>query len=112
MNNTVETGKYWEDRAASYLTDKGYKIIHQNYRFKHGEIDLITMKDNVLVFAEVKYRQNADFGYPEEFVTKQKAKMVKMTASHYIFKVNWQKNIRFDIISILGKEIEHFEDAF
>jgi Holliday junction resolvase-like predicted endonuclease len=38
--------------------------------------------------------------------------LLQKTAENFIFEKNWQKNIRFDVVALLGKQIEHFEDAF
>jgi putative endonuclease len=119
MPKHLETGKHGEDVAAQFLVEKGYEIIERNYRAGKAEIDLIAKKGIFLVFVEVKSLTNLSFGMPEDAVTKRKAKLVMGAAETYIYKVNWQKEIRFDIIAIVfdktsGQtlEIEHFEDAF
>ena len=47
-------GNDGEKRAADYLTENGYKILFKNWRLSGGEIDIIAIKDDVLVFVEVK----------------------------------------------------------
>ena len=89
------------------------EIIEQNYRYKRAEIDIIALKDDWLVFIEVKFRKGNSFGHPEEFVSENQQQLIVQAADDYIAQINWKKNIRFDIITInpqLG--IEHFEDAF
>lgn len=113
MKTKVESGKEGERKAVEYLKSKGWKILAENYRYKHGELDIIGLDKDVLVFVEVKYRKNNDFGFPEDFVDNHKIGMVRKTAMNYIVKEDWQKDIRFDIVSITGEELpEHFEDAF
>lgn len=116
MAGQQDTGKLGEKLAADYLQKKGYKLIACNYRHKRNEIDLIVRDKELLVFVEVKARSgNADFGFPEEAVNRHKARRVMNCASAYIFKTNWQGDIRFDIISVeLGTSVKitHFEDAF
>ncbi len=113
MKTTAESGKEGEKRAAEFLLSKGWKILAQNYRHKHGELDIIGLDKGILVFVEVKFRKNNNFGYPEDFVNNHKISMVRKTAMNFMAKENWQKDIRFDIISITGEECpEHFEDAF
>lgn len=101
--------------AASFLEDKGYKVLCKNYRHKHSEIDLIVEKDNWLVFVEVKTRSSIAFGYPEEFVDERKAAKIMEGADQYVFEMDWQGNVRYDIVSVRLKngrpEIVHFEDA-
>jgi putative endonuclease len=53
----TQKGKFFEDRAVRYLESIGYKVLHRNYRSKHGEIDIIDESENVIVFVEVKGRR-------------------------------------------------------
>jgi len=116
MAEHLDTGREAEDLAASYLIDKGYEIVARNYRYGHAEVDLIIRKGIFLVFVEVKSRKNVKFGMPEAAVSKLKVSLVKRAADFYVYKTNWHKQIRFDVISIIfrsdGFEIKHFEDAF
>jgi putative endonuclease len=108
----MQTGNAGEAAAAEYLAGKGYEIVERNYRYSRAEVDLIVRKDNWLVFVEVKTRSRADFGFPEDFVDRAKEELILMAAENYIYKINWEGNVRYDIISILNKDIVHFEDAF
>lgn len=69
-----------------------------------------------LVFVEVKFRKNNDFGFPEQSVTPKKMALIKKTADFYLQNIQWQHHVRFDIIAITqtkqGKDIFHFEDCF
>lgn len=112
MANNNSFGKYGEDLAASHLALKGYTIVLRNYRYRKSEVDIIARLGNVLVFVEVKYRSYNAFGNPEDHVTKAKAGRIITAADHYVHEQNWLGNIRFDIVSISGKETLHFEDAF
>lgn len=108
-------GKQGEDWAAAFLEQKNYEIVERNYRYKHSEIDIIAKKDEILVFVEVKSRENADFGNPEEAVSAAKRAQVHHAARYYLATQKITQEIRFDIIAITGfenPEIEHFEDAF
>lgn len=112
MKNKI-TGKYGEDLAVSYLQNKGFEILERNYRVGRSEIDLIGLLNNtLLVFFEVKMRSGYQFGQPETFVTKNQQQKIIQAADEYLHGINWQKAIRFDIISILEVDIQHFEDAF
>ncbi len=112
MRNTLSLGKEGETAAVRFLLEKNYELVEKNYRFGHGEIDLIVKKDNILIFVEVKYRSSSYFGFPETFVNPAKKKKVLETAEAYMERVNWRADIRFDVVAITGAEIEHFEDAF
>lgn len=115
MNDKIKTGNKGESLAADFLQKKGYEIVARNYRYKHAEIDLIVQQKNLLVFVEVKTRSSSSFGEPEAFVDVKKASKIFEGAEQYIHEVNWNGNIRFDIVSVKmdpNQEIVHFEDAF
>jgi putative endonuclease len=116
MTSKMQTGLNGEQKAAEHLISKGYKILERNYRHKRAEIDLIAEKDDWLIFVEVKTRSSSYFGFPEEFVDTHKKGMIFYAADHYMYTKDWEGNVRYDIISILGvgfdQEILHFEDAF
>ncbi|MEM1407446.1 MAG: YraN family protein [Bacteroidota bacterium] len=116
MKNKAELGKEGEQIAADYLKARGYKLLETNWRFKRSEIDLICSKDDLLVFVEVKTRSSVGFGQPEESVDEKKAAKVTEGAEEYIFQHDWNKDIRFDIVSVVleggQQRILHLEDAF
>jgi putative endonuclease len=115
MSNKAKLGVRGESIAAQYLENLGYRIEETNYRYKHSEIDLIVMYDQMLIFVEVKTRSKIAFGYPEEAVDEKKSKKIIEGAEYYIFENDWGGDIRFDIVSIIASEkmeITHFKDAF
>ncbi|MBV6643916.1 MAG: YraN family protein [Cyclobacteriaceae bacterium] len=108
-------GKYGEDLTVAFLESRKIEVLEKNYRHGRGEIDLIGLwKNQTLLFIEVKYRSNSNFGYPESFVSMNQQKTIISTADQYIHDINWQKDIRFDIMAIneSNGSIEYFEDAF
>lgn len=114
MSDKIETGNKGETLAAEFLKDKGFTILDRNYRFNHGEIDLIVQRDNWVLFIEVKTRASSAYGEPEDFVDRRKTNKIFEAAEEWIFSTDWKGHIRFDIISVkLGDNvrIEHFEDA-
>jgi putative endonuclease len=118
MSDKIKTGSRGENLAADFLCDQGFEIVARNYRFNRGEIDLIAMKPDWLVFVEVKTRSSFDYGEPEQFVTDFKARKIYEAAEAFIFKIDWHGHVRFDVISVKLNaasqdvtEIKHFEDA-
>lgn len=107
-------GNEKEQIAVSYLISNDYQIIFRNYRTNTGEIDIIAIKNNTIVFIEVKYRKNANYGYPQEAVTYNKQQTIRNTALYFMYKNNISPDtgFRFDVINILGNEITHIENAF
>ena len=113
MQKTAKTGENGEILAQEFLKTKGYSILFTNWRHKHSEIDIIAQDGKVAVFVEVKTRNNAAFGNPEDFVDKNKMKKMHQAADAYIEQFDWQGELRFDIIAIeKNNVITHFEDAF
>ena len=115
MKPKAEIGHDGEDRATQYLIDKGYKILERNYRHGRSEIDIICRIDHLIVFVEVKTRKNNAFGYPESFVSDGQEERIMEAADEFTFSINWEGNIRFDILSIetsLNNKITHLKDAF
>lgn len=116
MSDKIKTGNEGEQLAANFLLEKGFEIVQRNYRYKHSEIDLIVKKGNWLIFVEVKTRSSHSFGFPEQFVDRNKVKTILFGALNYMHEVNWQGNVRYDIVAVsLGRgtpEIVLIEDAF
>lgn len=110
MNNLGVLG---EEQAVKYLLKNKYKILETNFKTMFGEIDIIAKIKNVIVFVEVKTRNNLKFGFPCESVTQNKQHKIKMVAEFFLIKNKLLKNeIRFDVIEILNSEIKHITNAF
>jgi len=102
-----------ENQATLYLKKEHYKILERNYKVYYGEVDIIAQKGDLLVFVEVKKRKNDKLGKPEEYVSDFKRKKILFAAKNYMFYNNLvDANCRFDVISILGEEITHIQNAF
>jgi|SRR5690554_6752354 len=113
----LDTGKLGELIACEYLENKGYRIIHKGWRYKHLEVDVIIQDGPILVFVEVKTRSNDTYGSPYEAVDWKKQRRLDRAANIYISMIKHVGDIRFDIISVLindvkNPEITHIKDAF
>jgi putative endonuclease len=107
-----------EDRVCRHLEGAGFAIVERNFRTKGGEIDIVARKGDVLVFVEVRSREDADFGTPEESVTPAKRRRIVAAARQYLSKVppsTWRE-ARFDVIAIEGSGatavLRHYPAAF
>ena len=104
--------------AASFLLNKGYKILFKNWRHKHLEIDIIAKSERYLVFVEVKTRSGTLYGQPSEAVGYAKQKRLLRAAQAYLEISRYEGEVRFDILSLvkekksLSFQIEHIQDAF
>lgn len=114
MNNR-SIGTQKEQIAAEYLNKYGFRIIETNYHFhKMGEIDIIGLDKEYLVFVEVKYRKTASAGYAAEAVNYRKIHQICKVADAYLMthKFYSNKSIRFDVIAIDGENINWIKNAF
>ncbi len=123
--NRQEQGKYskeWgdiaEDIAADYLTGLGFPIRERNWSpmAGHTEIDIISQKDDYIIFVEVKARSRNDRS-PLDALTAKKMSNIFRCADSYLKTLegnHWQ--YRFDIITLEGDpqnyKLTHIEDAF
>ena len=109
-------GKEGEDIACHFLEQKGYQILHRNYRFSRYEVDIVAKHEGILVFVEVKLRSYATYGYPEESVSEAQVESIQTVAEAFLETYTNYQRTRFDIIAIVKTRktphIKHFIDAF
>jgi len=89
-----------EKRALAYLQEQGLSLLCQNYYCRFGEIDLIMLDQDTLVFIEVRYRKNSDFGGALASISKRKQGRIIKTAKHYLAQFENEPYCRFDAIAI------------
>lgn len=111
-----ELGKRGEELAVEFLERNGYQILEKNWIYLKAEIDIIARKGELVAIIEVKTRSSIDFGLPQDFVKKEKIKLLVRAADKYVIQNQLDVDVRFDIIAVQkdGKDfkIEHLEDAF
>lgn len=102
MKKKREIGFEFEKLAKKYLIEKGMRYIESNFYTRYGEIDLIfTDKDEkILVFVEVRYRKNNEFGEPLETINEKKQEKIVISSQIYIKNRKWKQNVRYDVIGI------------
>lgn len=111
MAHHNSTGILGEKMAITWLLEKDFVILHQNWRHSHWEVDVIAVLNNVLHFIEIKTRRTRKFGYPEEDVTKKKLINLINASEEFCYQYPVWKNIQFDILSITlqkGQPVEFF----
>ncbi len=98
-------GRKAEDIACEFIKKHGLKIIKKNFRSRFGEIDIIALDKNTLVFLEVRSVSSLKFGFPEESITSSKKKRLVSTAQVFIKNNETLKKYgcRFDFIGIIWK---------
>jgi len=114
MINKQSLGKKGEEQAAAALEAAGLEIITKNYRSKTGEIDIIAMEGETIIFAEVKTWSSfgiEDLRYSIDI--KKQEKIIK-TAKFFLLENRKYSNmtIRFDVIFVKNNSINHLASAF
>lgn len=95
---TLSKGQFAEHKACQYLQQQGLTLIEKNYRCRNGEIDLVMQDKDQLVFVEVRYRKNEDYGTAIDTVDQNKVKKLILTAHHYLTRHQLDVPTRFDVV--------------
>ncbi|WP_079253935.1 YraN family protein [Endozoicomonas arenosclerae] len=95
-----KSGATAENRALNYFKARGMKLINRNYACKAGEIDLIMLDKNVLVFIEVRLRSSSRFGSAADSITPAKQHKLRKAAQHFLVShpEHQQRFCRFDAL--------------
>ena len=111
-------GRWGEERAETWLREAGLRILDRRVRSRRGEVDLVALDGDVIVFVEVKARSGAGFGWPGEAVTARKRLRLASAARHYLARRGWlDRRCRFDVVELVPDRtgcwrVLHRPDAF
>ena len=107
-------GASGEQAAADWYQCNGYEVVARNWRCRDGELDLIVRKGRAFVFCEVKTRSSVAFGTPAEAVTRTKQMRLRHLAARWLDDHAGVRatEIRFDVASVLGGQVEILQGAF
>ena len=105
FQSRANKGKVAEEIACSHLIKNGLKLIDKNFYSRYGEVDLIMQDQEVLVFIEVRYRKNLDYGGALESITQSKQTKIQTTARYYMQNKGREFNSRFDVVALTGNDI-------
>jgi putative endonuclease len=109
MNDRVAFGRSAEREAAEFLGNLGYTLITRRFKAKHGEIDLIYLDQETLVFVEVRSSRSSD-RRPEDGVGERKLNNLCRAAAEFIALAEDRREIRFDLIAIDSQGLRHHKD--
>lgn len=84
VKNTTKIGARGEDAVCEYLVRQGHEIIARNHKTYFYEIDIVSVKDKMIYFTEVKYRKNADFGGGLMAINTKKQKQMRYAAESFL----------------------------
>lgn len=118
MGNNKILGAFGEDMACEYLSECGFRVLERNFSCRAGEVDIIAVQCDTVVFIEVKTRSSDKYGLPAEAVSKGKQQKIVKTALYYMQKKRLLDYMcRFDVMEIIVDEednhqINLIKDAF
>ena len=101
-----------ERAAEAFLVSRGYSIVQRNLRLPGGEIDIVAIEGNVLVFIEVKLRRTGGFGPALRAVDARKRARLRGLAADYAQIVAPTARFRFDVVAIDGNRLALHRNAF
>lgn len=94
-----------EQQARHYLERRGLVTLAQNYRCRWGEIDLVMRDAQTLVFVEVRYRGDDDFGGAIASIDRRKQRKLARAALHYLQRSRAADTpARFDVVTLTPDE--------
>jgi putative endonuclease len=106
--NRRAEGAEAEDFAATYLTERGFTIVTRRFTVKGGELDLVALEGDELVFVEVKSRGPGQ-ARPEETIGPKKLAALRAAARTYLNKVGTPDRLfRIDLIGIDPDGLRHY----
>lgn len=116
MNNKI-IGDYGEEIACQFFLEKGFSILQRNWRTRTGEIDIILLKADMLVFVEVKTLPNGSIDVLKQVLNQNKIARILKTSKRFLINHRQYSNyfIRFDVVVIDMPgfpRVYHIENAF
>ena len=108
----VALGQWGERSAARHYESAGYVVVDLNWRVRGGELDLVMMRGDEIVFCEVKTRTSGRFGSGFEAVDERKQRFLRRTAMLWLDAHGRHGRLRFDVATVTGPRIEIIEAAF
>lgn len=113
MLKPYDAGLNGEAAAETFLLQQGMQLLERRYRAQDGEIDLIMMDGEIIVFFEVKFRPRARSGAGLEAVTLSKQRRMTHAAMDYLQKREYFAHpVRFDVVEVSRDGLLHVPNAF
>ena len=114
LTSRKRIGNEAEQQACKHLQSQGLILLDKNFSTKAGEVDLIMRDGETLVFIEVRYRKNTDFGGAAASITPKKQQRIIKASLAYQQKHCPQSSMRFDVVAIEGdnRRLNWIQNAF
>jgi putative endonuclease len=113
-------GSRGEALAAAWYAAAGYDVVARNWRCREGELDLVARRPGEVVFCEVKTRTSDRYGVPAEAVTDAKQQRMRVVAARFLAECGSVAGrrgcrgcrVRFDVVCVMGGQVQVIEAAF
>jgi len=105
-------GRTAEDAAAAYVADLGMRVLARNVRALEGELDIVALDGETIVFIEVKARSDRSFGSALSAVDGRKRRRLRAAAADYLQFVAPSARARFDVLTVERDRITLHRNAF
>jgi len=109
-----EKGKEGEEQAVAALEAAGLQIVEKNVRSKEGEIDIVALDGETIVFVEVKAWTSFGLEDLQYGIDIKKQRKIIKTAKYFLLKNREYSRmaVRFDVIFVKNNSITHLASAF
>lgn len=114
-----QSGQAAEQQALDYLQEQGLTLLQRNWMCKGGELDLVMVDGDTVVFVEVRYRRHAQWGGALESIDARKRSRLILAAQQFLQTESlWQDSpCRFDVVALegnarLGQPVQWLTNAF
>ena len=105
--------RWAEQLVARWYEKQGFTVIAMNWTMRGGELDVVVRQGSLIVVCEVKARATEEFGSPLEAMTALKQQRVRRAGYAFVRQLGeLGVTLRFDIASVLGTQLEIYEDSF
>jgi putative endonuclease len=109
-------GALAEQQALTFLQEQGLLLVKQNFRCRNGEIDIIALDKETLVFIEVRLRSHRHYATAGESITKNKQRRIVHCAQYFLMTHPQHQhcNLRFDgvLFAHINQTPEWIQAAF
>lgn len=112
--NRTEQGKQGEQIACDFLTGQGYAIVERNYRQKRGEVDIIGVQDERIVFVEVKAWSSYPIAALGQSINREKQRRIVSASRLFLASHPEYATLQpqYDVVFVQSGRVTHLENAF
>jgi putative endonuclease len=117
--SSQQRGDAAEALARQHLVRHGLRLLAQNWRCRLGELDLVMLDVDTVVFVEVRYRSHRAWGGAAESVDARKREKLSRAAQLFLQQESrWATYpCRFDVIAITADsqapaQLDWIQNAF